>query len=136
MLVKPMEVEAAEQLPKDVLFRISRGDAKGRAYGTPRNPHAPTITEFKPRLAEVSAALLEGLIVRRKHGLHAEQEQRIGQLSNEELGTFRLEDPISAIQIPDGLSMTGGHHRMNEILKRVQSGTMNPSTIIRILLHD
>jgi hypothetical protein len=43
-VVKPMEAEAAGQLPENVLFRIVRGGAKGRSFGTPRNPRGPNFT--------------------------------------------------------------------------------------------
>jgi hypothetical protein len=131
-----MEVEAAGQLPENVLFRIARGDSKGRAFGTPRNPRAPTLEEFNPRMVEVRAGELAETIVGRRHGIFPEQAQRMGQLSNEELVRFRVEDPISGTQAPNGLSLTGGHHRTNEIIQGVQAGQLDPNTIIRILLHD
>lgn len=131
-----MEAEEAEQLPQNVLFRIVRGDAKGRAFGTPRNPHIPTIEEFNPRVVEVRAGELAQAIVDRRHGIYLEQADRIGQLSNEDLIRFRLEDPMSATQVQNGLCLTGGHHRTNEIIQRVQAETMDHNTIIRILLHD
>jgi hypothetical protein len=134
--VTAMEVEAAGQLPENVLFRIARGDAKGRAFGTPRNPRAPTRKEFNPRMVEVRAGELAETIVGRRHGIFPEQAQRMGQLSNEELIRFRVEDPISGTQAQNGLSLTGGHHRTNEIIQRVQAGQLDPNTIIRILLHD
>lgn len=132
-LVRPMEAEAAAQLPETVLFRVARGDAKGRAFGTPRNPRAPTVEEFNPRIGEVRAGDLAETIVGRKHGIFPEQAQRVGQLSHEELIRFRVEDPISATQAQNGLSLTGGHHRTNEIIQRVQAGQLEPNTII---LHD
>jgi hypothetical protein len=133
---KAMEVEAAGQLPENVLFRIARGDAKGRAFGTPRNPRAPTLEEFNPRIAEVPAGELAATIVARKHDILPEQAQRVGQLGHDELIRFRVEDPISATQAQNGLSLTGGHHRTNEIIQRVQADQLDPYTIIRILLHD
>lgn len=131
-----MDADVASQLPEDVLFRIARGDAKGRAFGTPRNPRAPTAEEFNPRIAEVRAGDLEATIVGRRHGISPEQAQRISQLSGEELIRFRCQDPISATQVEGGLSLTGGHHRTNEILLRVQAGQLDPNTMIGILLHD
>jgi hypothetical protein len=131
-----MEADAAEELPEHVLFRIVRGDAKGRAFGTPRNPRAPTLEEFNPRIEQVRAGDLAAMIVGRRHGIFPEQAQRVGQLSNEELIRFRVEDPISATPVQNGLSLTGGHHRTNEIIQRVLTGHLDPSTIIRILIHD
>jgi hypothetical protein len=125
-----------EQLPENVLFRIARGDAKGKAFGTPRNPRAPALEEFNPRIAEVRAGDLAGTIVARKHGIFPEQAERVGQLSNDELIRFRVEDPISATQADNGLSLTGGHHRTHEIIQRVQASKLDPNTIIRVLLHD
>lgn len=57
-------------------------------------------------------------------------------MSDEELIRFRPDDPISATQIGEGLSLTGGHHRMNEIGQRVLSGQMDPNTIIGVLIHE
>lgn len=135
-LVRPMEAEAAAQLPENVLYRIARGDARGRAFGTPRNPRAPTVEEFNPRIGEVRAGDLADTIVGRRHGILPEQAQRVGQLNNEELIRFRVEDPISATQAQNGLSLTGGHHRTNEIIQRVQAGQLDPDTRIRVLIHD
>jgi hypothetical protein len=134
--VEAMEEEAAGQLPEYVLFRIARGDARGRAFGTPRNPRAPTLEEFNPRFAEVRAGDLAETIVGRKHGIFPEQAQRVGQLGQEDLIRFRVEDPISATPAQNGLSLTGGHHRTSEIIQRVQADQLDPNTIIRILLHD
>lgn len=131
-----MEPEVAASLPEDVLFRIVRRDAKGRAFGTPRNPRAPTIEEFNPRIAEIRAGDLAEKIVGRRHGIFSEQAQWIAQLSHEELVSFRVEDPISATQTSSGLSLTGGHHRTIEIIQRVQTGQMDPDVIVRILVHD
>lgn len=71
-----MDAEEAGQLPQNVLFRIVRGDAKGRAFGTPRNPHVPTIEEFNPRIVEVRAGELAQAIVDRRHGIYLEQANR------------------------------------------------------------
>src|SRR5438132_8844431 len=114
-----MDPEAAGQLPEDVLFRIVRGDAKGRAFGTPRNPRAPTVEEFNPRIIEVRAVDLPKMIVGRRHGVLTGQAQRVERMNNEELIEFRVEDPISATLAPNDLSLTGGHHRTNEIARRV-----------------
>ena len=131
-----MDAEIAGQLPENVLYRIVRGDARGRSFGTPRNPHAPTIAEFNPRIAEVRAGDLSETIVARRHGIFPEQAQQVAQMSQEDLIRFRNEDPISATQTHGGLSLTGGHHRTNEIIQRVQAGRLDPNTIIRVLVHD
>ena len=88
------------------------------------------------RIVEIVASELSRLIVSRKHGIFPDQARQIGQLSNEDLIRFRLEDPISATQREGGLSLTGGHHRTNEIIQRVQGGQMDPATIVKVLIHD
>lgn len=132
----PLEAEVAENLPESVLLRVVRGDAKNRPFGTPRNPRTPTMAEFNPRIGEVAAGDLPDLVVGRKHGIFPERAESIAQLSNEELVQFRPEDPMSAVRTGDGLSLTGGHHRINEIIQRVESGRMDANTTIRILVHD
>lgn len=76
-----MEAEAVGPLPEDVLYRIVRGDAKGRAFGTPRNPRAPTLEEFNPRIVDVRVGDLAETIVGRRHGIFPEQAERVGQLA-------------------------------------------------------
>src|SRR5262249_40217699 len=53
-------------LPEDqrdrLLVRVVRGDAKGRPFGTPRNPRMPTVEEFNPRVEDVRAGDLEQMI--------------------------------------------------------------------------
>jgi hypothetical protein len=129
------EADVIQQLSIDVLFRIARGDFKGRPFGTPRNPRMPTVEEFNPHIGEVRVGDLKELIVRRRHGIFPEQAQRLSQMSNEDLIRLRLEDPISATEVAHGFSLTGGHHRTDEIMKRVQAGQLDPETIIRILIH-
>jgi len=131
-----MDADALQQLPEQVLFRIHRGDANGRAFGTPRNPRAPTLQEFNPRLVEVRAGDLAVLIVQRRHGIFPQQALQIGQLDNDEISRFRIEDPISAVKLDEGLTLTGGHHRTHEMIHRVAAGTMSPDAVVRILLHD
>jgi len=70
------------------------------------------------------------------HPENPRQALPISQITNEELVRFRLEDPISAIQGEGELSLTGGHHRTAEIIRRVESGQMSPDTIIKVLVHD
>jgi len=131
-----MDEELIQRLPEAVLFRIVRRDVKGRPFGTPRNPRAPTLEEFNPRLTEVQAGDLARIIVSRRHGILLEQARWISQLSNEDLIAFRREDPISATQVSNGFSLTGGHHRIHEIIQRVLSGRLPSDTMLRILLHD
>jgi hypothetical protein len=131
-----MDIDLANELPENVLYRIVRGDTKGRPFGTPRNPAVPSIGEFNPRYVDVAAVDVPTLIVGRRHGIFPEQAEIIAQFSNEELVTFRLDDPISAIQVYNGFSLTGGHHRINEIIHRVQLSHIDPNTLIRILVHD
>ncbi|MEP0883709.1 FG-GAP-like repeat-containing protein [Trichocoleus sp. ST-U3] len=119
-----------------LLARIVRGDAKGRAFGTPRNPRLPTIEEFNPRIQDVRAGDLEQSIVNTRHGIFPEQAESIRGLSNEELVRFRIEDPISGTGDSGNISLTGGHHRTAEIINRVTSGQLSPDTAVRILFHD
>jgi hypothetical protein len=79
-----MELGFAGDLPEQVLFRIVRGDARRRAFGTPRNPRAPTIVEFNPRFTEIRADDLATTIVSRRHGIFADQALRVSQLSHSE----------------------------------------------------
>jgi hypothetical protein len=132
---------AIEALPEEqaekLLYRISRGDAKGRAFGTPRNPNPPSLDDFNPRVREIRAGNVEREIKQTKHGLSPEQEVSVRRLSNEDLIRFRIEDPISAAHLPDGgLSLTGGHHRAAEIVRRVAAGQLPPNTPVPFLLHD
>lgn len=113
-----------------------RGDARGRSFGTPRNPRLPTVEEFNPRIAEICAGDLETVICGRRHGLFPVQVESIRQMSDVDLIQFRPDDPISAVEAGSGLSLTGGHHRTAEITIRVRSGQLSPNTIIRILVHD
>src|SRR5687767_9516783 len=103
----PTETGAAPELPERVLFRIVRGDAKGRPFGTPRNPRAPTVEEFNPRIREAKAGDLATAIVARRHGIFPDQAERIKQLGDDDLIRFRPEDPISAVEVENGLSLTG-----------------------------
>jgi hypothetical protein len=41
-IVEPLGKEEAAQLSESVRFRIVKGNAKGRPFGTPRNPRVPT----------------------------------------------------------------------------------------------
>jgi hypothetical protein len=138
----PAEVRARiGELPEDkldrLLARIVRGDAKGRKFGTPRNPRMPTIEEFNPRIQEVRAGQVEKLVTGTRHGLNPQQQQSVAQLSNEELLQFRLDDPISAtVSEGGGLSLTGGHHRVAEIVQRVASGQLSPEAVVEWLIHD
>jgi hypothetical protein len=62
IIVKPLGREEAAQLAESVRFRIVRGDAKGRPFGTPSNPCAPTVEEFNPRIGELDAGDIRGAI--------------------------------------------------------------------------
>jgi hypothetical protein len=135
-IVKTIGTEEAAQLSEGVRFRIVRGDAKGRSFGTPRNPRAPTVEEFNPRVGDLNAGDIGGAIKGRKHGIFPDQAESISRLSNEELLRFRPDDPISGVIQGDGFAITGGHHRLNEIIRRVEEGTLPKDTKIRILFHD
>jgi len=50
---------------------------------------------------------------------------------------FRIKDPISGTQASGGgVSITGGHHRIAEIVRRVQTGQLPADTPVPFLLHD
>ncbi len=134
--VGPLDLESAALLSEEVLFRIVRGDAKGRSFGIPRNDRVPSYEEFNPRLAELDAGDVARAIRRRKHGIFVEQAERIGKMLNEDLLRFRLEDPISGVAEGDGFHVTGGHHRLNEITRRVELGTLAWDMKVKVLLHD
>jgi len=132
---------AIEALPEEqaerLLYRIARGDAKGRPFGTPSNPRPPTVEEFNPRIVRIRAGDIQEAVTETRHGLFPEQQTSVGRLSNEELLRFRMEDPISATQNPSGgLSLTGGHHRTAEIMRRVAAGELSPDTLVEFLIHD
>ena len=44
------------------------------------------------------------------------------QIQDDDLIRFRLDDPISASGSQQELALTGGHHRINEIIERVATG--------------
>ncbi len=123
-VVKPMGEDEASQLSEGVLYRIVKGDKKGRPFGSPTNPRSPTIEEFNPRIGEVRAGDLARKITGRKHGIDPTQAALVSQLSNEDLLRLRTEDPLSGHATNGGFSITGGHHRINEIINRVQAGTL------------
>ncbi len=135
-IVKPLGQEEAVPLSEGVRYRIEKGDAKGRPFGTPANPREPTVEEFNPRIGELDAGDIGGAIKGRKHGIFPDQAESVSKLSNEELLRFRPDDPISGVTQGDGFSITGGHHRLNEIIRRVEAGTLPKDTKIRILFHD
>ena len=131
-----MDFDCATNLPEHVLYRIVRCDAKGRSFGTPRNPSVPTMEEFNPRMVEVAASELVQLIVGVRHGLHPEQLDRVAELADGELIRMQWDDPISATQAENGLCLTGGHHRIHEIMRRTANGQVDATTTIGILIHD
>ncbi len=135
-IVKPLGQEEAAQLSENVRFRIVKGDARGRAFGTPRNPRAPTVEEFNPRVGELNAGDIGGAIKGQKHGILPDQAESVSKMTNEELLRFRPDDPISGNIQGDGFNITGGHHRLNEIIRRVEAGELPADTKVRILFHD
>ena len=70
------------------------------------------------------------------HHLFSFVFDEVKQLSNDELLRFRPDDPMSGHPGDAGFSITGGHHRMNEIIRRVQAGELPADTPVRILFHD
>jgi hypothetical protein len=131
-----MDSELATNLTESVLYRIVRGDSKRRSFGTPRNPRAPTMEEFNPRILAVAVGELSTLIAGVRHDIHPDQLERIANLADEELTRFRFDDPISATRAEGGLSLTGGHHRIHEVMRRVAIGRIETKAIIKILIHD
>ncbi len=125
-----------DKLPNHVLARVRRGDVKGRAFGTPRNPRMPTIAEFNPRIVEIRAGDLETTIKERRHPDNPQQAHSVRQLHNDSLLEFKMEDPISAVNVPNGISLTGGHHRTTEIIRRVKEKKISPDVIIQVLTHE
>jgi hypothetical protein len=120
-IVKPLGAEEAAQLPENVLFRQVKGDHKGRPFGQPSNPKTPTVADLNPKIGEIKAGELESAIAGRKHGNFPEQAGPVSKMSNEELLRFRVDDPMSGNlnATGDGFSITGGHHRLDEIIQRV-----------------
>lgn len=72
----------------------------------------------------------------RKHGIFPEQAENIRKMPDEELLRFRPEDPISGNIQGDGFIITGGHQRLNEIIRRVEADELSADTKVRILFHD
>lgn len=120
------------QLSDMVIWRIKRGDFKGRPFGggPGSSPHAPTLAEFNPRIETVRAGDLGEYIP--SNPIIDEQLNSVRQLSNEELIKFRMDDPISV----SGNQTTGGNHRIYEILNRINEGKLSPDTPIDLLRHD
>lgn len=136
VVVKSLGAEEAAQLPESVLYRIVKPGEKGRLYGTPRNPDPPPLEEFNPQIGELKAGDLSSKIGGRRHGIFPEQAESVKQMSNEDLIRFRAEDPISGHAGDGSFTITGGHHRLNEIIRRVEAGQLAADTPIRILFHD
>ncbi|MEU0878220.1 DUF6531 domain-containing protein [Lentzea sp. NPDC005914] len=130
--LKKLDDEAREK----ILYRTNAVDKKGRPFGSPGNPNPPSIETFNPRFEDIRAGDLESHINSRMHGLYDEQVSSVSQLHSDDLVRWRPEDPISATRGADGLALTGGHHRTADIIQRVTSGTLDPNTIVRILVHD
>jgi hypothetical protein len=74
--------------------------------------------------------------VGRLHPTNELQMAGVSKLSNEELLKLRLDDPISASGARNGINLTGGHHRTEEIIRRVKSGDLPADTTLKVLLHD
>jgi len=68
-IVEPLGREEAAQLSESVRFRIVKGNAKGRPFGTPRNSRVPAVEEFNPKVGELKAGDLAGAIKSRRHGI-------------------------------------------------------------------
>jgi hypothetical protein len=134
--IEPLRAEEKDQLAESVVFRIMRGDDKGRPLGTPRNPRVPLMEEFNPQIGELHAGEIASKIGGCRHGLFPEQVARVRQFANEDLIRFRPEDPISGYAGSGTFSITGGHHRLAEIIRRVKAGELPADTPIRILFHD
>ena len=134
--IEPLLADDADQLPDGVRCRIIKGDRKGRTFCTPRNPGPPGLAEFNPRIGVLSAGGVVSKVTRRKHGIFPVQAESVMRMSVEELLLFRPDDPMSGHAEPGGFAITGGHHRLHEIDRRVQVGELPPETPVRILFHD
>ena len=121
-------------LSDEVLFRIKKLGPKGRAYGTPANPSKPSLKEFNPRVYEIDVGKIS--IKSTKHGIDDMQSKSIQSLSNEQLLNFNIIDPISSNGVRGGLNVTGGHHRIAEIQRRIATGQMSINSTLRVLIHD
>lgn len=135
-LVEPLAVDEADRLPDGVRCRIIKGDRKGRPFCTPRNPGPPTLAEFNPLIGVLAAGEVAGKVCGRRHSIFPAQAESVMQMSVEELLRFRPDDPMSGHAEPGGFAITGGHHRLHEIDRRVQSGELPAETPVRILFHD
>jgi len=108
----------------------------GRKAGAKYSRVAATVAEFNPRIYEMRAGDIGKRLASVKHGIFPGQAESIGGLTNKDLLRFRLEDPISSHGIDSGIQLTGGHHRINEIMRRVADGTLDPDALVPILVHD
>ena len=135
-IVRPLGQQEASHLSARVMARIVREDGRGRPFGSPRNPRMPTVEEFRPTVGEVRTGDIASAIRGRRHGINPEQAASVRQMTNEELLRFRIEDPISGHIVGDGFEITGGHHRLAEITRRIEAGELPPDILVRILVHD
>ena len=124
------------ELPDSVLYRTTKRGPKGRPYGSPRNPNPPQVDVFNPRVYEMDAGSIR--LNSTLHPTNMRQAGPVSQLSNNDLIRFRPGDPISSHGLGPGRSVnvTGGHHRLAEIQRRVRAGILPADTKVRILLHD
>ena len=108
----------------------------GRITGGKFNRVLATVEDFNPRLYQISVGSIEGRLASVKYEIFEAQASSIAKLSNAELVAFRIADPISSHGIRSGLQLTGGHHRINEIVRRINAGLLDPNTKVQILLHN
>jgi RHS repeat-associated protein len=125
-----------QRIPDSVLYRTKQKGPRGVPFGSPRNPDPPSLSVFNPRVYEMDAGKIH--VNSTMHPTNAIQGGPVGLLSNDELVRFRLEDPISSNGLGAGrsLDVTGGHHRLAEIQRRVDAGLMPPDQKVWVLLHD
>jgi RHS repeat-associated protein len=125
----PLAVSARGlQLPQSVI--------QSRITSARFNRVVATVEDFNPRVYKIRAGDLGRAITATKNGINPEQAVGVAEMTNEELTAFRAADPISSCGARQGLSLTGGHHRTAEIIRRVNNGLLDPDTLVDILLHD
>ena len=112
------------------------GRCEGKVVGTSRNPHAPTVEEFNPRIGELNAGDIGGAIKGRKHGIFPDQAESVGQDVQRRTTPLPARRPDQRRHSGRRVQHHGRHHRLNEIIRRVEAGTLPKDTKIRILFHD
>ena len=121
-------------LPDSVLYRLGKTDAKGDRTVS-GGVGAPGVRLQSTYLRNASRIDTD------QHGDSQYEcwQSRKGALGSQTraLVGFRTKDPISSRGLSEGgLNVTGGHHKVAEIQRRVANGTLPASTAVMVLLHD